>query len=157
MSDTTATAASPDIKSKITMKDMGNPKAAAAFEVGDGKRHFLGRVKGFASGQIQKLDDKGEVLYGLKGVFMAEMPGGKRLQSGVLYLPGGIQEAVSEAIPDDQGRVGFAFDIFTEASANKAGYSYVVTPIHKVAVEDPFAGLGEMPALPAIVDATAKK
>lgn len=152
----TAATAEVGILSKITMKSLGNPKAAAAFEVGDGKRHFLGRAMGFASGLVQKLSDDGEPLFGLKGTFRVTKADGKILQSGVLYLPGGIQETVSEAIPDDQGRVQFAYDIFTEASANKAGYSYVAVPVFKPASEDPFALFGDnLPALPAPVAAPA--
>lgn len=139
------------IKSKITMKELGNPKVGAGLE--KGQVHFLGRVLGFASGQIQKLSDDGEVLMGLKGTFKATRADGTELRSGVLYLPGGIQEAVSEAIPDDDGRVQFAFDLFTEPSDNKAGYSYIAKPVFTPKTEDTFLTFGELPALPA---ATAK-
>lgn len=157
MDATAATAAQVGIKSKITMALLGNPKVAAGFTAGDGKRHFLARIKGFATGQVQKLSDDGEVLMGLKGTFRAERPDGSSLQSGVLYLPGGIQESVSEAIPDDQGRVQFAYDIFTEAATNKAGYSYVAVPVFKPATEDAFASFGDLPALPAPKEAASAK
>lgn len=138
--------------SKIVMKALGNPKAAAALTVGDGKKVFVGRVMGFATGQVQKLTDDGDTVFGLKGTFKGITSDGlKVIQSGVCYLPSGIQEAVAEAIPDDNGRVQFVFDIFTQAASNKSGIEYVAAPLGKPMVEDPFAALtAEIPALPQL-------
>jgi hypothetical protein len=138
--------------SKITMKALGNPKAAAALVVGDGKKVFVGRVMGFASGQVAKLTDDGDTVYGLKGTFKAFTGDGKKeIRSGVCYLPGGIQESVSEAIPDKDGRVQFVFDIFTQAATNKSGIEYVAAQIGAPTMEDPFSALeADLPGLPQL-------
>lgn len=142
----------PEVKAKIVIKDMGNPKKASALEAG--QRHYLGRMSGFASSTVQKVGNNGDPVTGMKGQFKAVRAEDRAvIQSGVAYLPTGIQELITEAIPDGDGRVQFVLDIYSQPASNPIGYEYVAVSAAPVKQEDAFAALEAeakpMPALPA--------
>lgn len=97
----------------------------------------LGRIYGEATAVIMSEDTKsGDLMYGLKGQFYADNYHieGTRFSSGKLYLPGGINEMIVEAVMgdgevDDKGRpvynrVKFAVEVSSVKANNPLGYSY---------------------------------
>lgn len=149
----------PEVKAKIVIKDMGNPKKASALEAG--QRHYLGRLMGFASSTVQKVGNNGDPVTGMKGQFKAiRAEDHAVLQSGVAYLPSGIQELITEAIPDGDGRVQFVLDIYSQPATNPIGYEYIAVSAAAVKTEDAFAALEAeakpLPALPAPAKDAAK-
>ena len=140
---------------KMSVKTLGsNPKAAATLK--DGERLHLIRVLGVASGIKAAVDTRGEPVFGLTGQFEGtNVATGENAQSGVLYLPGGIQELLQgpleQAIADDKNaRIQFAFDIYAVKASNPAGYSFEAENLVDVEREDPFAAMrADLPKLPA--------
>lgn len=144
---------------KMSVKTLGaNPKKAAA---GDNLRIPLIRVLGVASGIKAATDARGDPVFGLTGQFEGtNIETGETAQSGVLYLPGGIQELLQgpleTAIADDKNaRIQFAYDIFAVSASNPAGYSFEAENLIEVEREDPFAAMRaelatkSLPKLPA--------
>lgn len=155
------------ILSKITAKGIGADAAK-----GKTGRVHLYRVYGKAGGIKVAEGKDGDAVYGLVGDFRAINPEepNRVYQSGILYLPGGINEMVVQAVNtgnvDDKGRpvyneVKFAFDIFSKPATNPAGYQFEAQAIVDAKETDVMIELqNELPPMPgaaAIADETEKK
>lgn len=150
--------------SKITPKDLGNPRAAAAMDHTDpNAAHFLGEVLGRATGFVTKEDQRtGNVYFPLTGNFTA-FKGDKdstKISSGVLYLPGGIHELILSQFQGENPakEVEFWMEIWTKPVSTAPGYAYML--VNKKAPEaksDPLADLMAFrsQALAAIADESA--
>lgn len=129
-------------------------------------RVFLARIMGTARGLKLATDTSGNPVFGLTGQFLAmvrDTGGGpdKEFQSGVLYLPGGLQEMVQSPLEagidggDKATAISFALDLFAVKAPNKAGYSFAADLKGDAAQADPFAAMrarfeGEAAKLPAL-------
>lgn len=134
--------------SKITPKDLGNPRAAAALDYNDpNAAHFLGEVMGRATGTKAVVDARTDSLYHpLTGDFMAiRGTDSKKIRSGVLYLPGGIHDLLKAAFEgDDPAReVEFWYEIWTKPVSTPPGYAYMLVNKVQTARTDPLAHLME--------------
>lgn len=168
---------------KLSIATMGTrPKRAAA----DNIKTPLCRVMGTARGLKSAIDTNGDPTFGLTGSFLGinvaqALLAGKennptdygQYTSGVLYLPGGIQELIQsplEALLSDADKakadaaaIEFALDLFAVPSTNKAGYSFTATLLGEAAQSDPFAAIkarvGEvkLPALPSPAEIETQK
>ncbi len=131
------------MKAKIAVKDLGNPKKAAALDEGDTSRITLGRVMGIATDIKKGLNPQGEPYMGLVGSFEGTPADETKdiIQSGVCYLPGGVTEAIAGQMQASGKPVSFAFDIKVFKANNAAGLSYELIPLIKPADNDPLAAL----------------
>ncbi len=133
--------------SKITPKDLGNPRAAAALDHTDPTAaHFLGEVLGRATGFVTKEDQRtGNVYFPLVGNFTAfKGTDGAKISSGVLYLPGGIHEMILSQFQGDEPakEVEFWMEIWTKPVASSPGYAYMLVNKKEVeAKRDPLSDL----------------
>lgn len=166
---------------KISIATIGTKPKRAHKDVDNIKTPLM-RVMGVATGLKQAVDMNGEPTFGLVGQFLAiniaeeiEKPGSGEYTSGVLYLPGGLQELVQAPLevqmndPDkaiaNSASVQFSMDVFSVPATNKSGYSFEADLLGDAVRADPFAAIkatiGEtkLPALPspdAIKKAQAK-
>lgn len=157
------------IVTKMTVKTIGcNAKD------GSDERTLLCRIFGIASGIKVAEGKDGDILYGLTGDFRginAKTPE-TTYHSGVLYLPGGVNEMLVAAVDTGEldakdkpiyGEVKFAFDLYSKPANNPAGYQYEAVPVVDTVENDAMAELAsQLPAFgaskPAIADeATGKK
>jgi hypothetical protein len=130
-----------ELKSKLTVKVLGNPKRLLGLPDSVQRLH-LGDLLGTATGVARKSDAKGDVFEALEGVFEGiSAESGEVYRSGLLYLPGGFQEAIaSELKRDSTSAVSFAYQVFVERSTNAIGYSYAMRPGDMgESAKDPFA------------------
>jgi len=151
-----------NIVSKLSLKtiDCDNTR-------GKKERVHLARIFGIASGIKVAKGQNGEPVYGVTGDFRGiniEKPG-DTFQSGILYLPGGINEMLLAAV--DTGEVDakdkpvyrevqFAFDIFAKPSSSPAGYQFEATPVIDAKETDVMAELSsKLPPLPGVEAAPA--
>lgn len=123
---------------------------------------FLARIIGTARGLKMAIDTRGEPVAGLTGQFLATLPDGKEFTSGVLYLPGGLQEMIQDPLEaginanDKSTAIEFAMDLFSIKATNAAGYSFQATLLGDAAQADPFAALKarvgtvELPTVPKL-------
>ncbi len=133
--------------SKITPKDLGNPRVAASMDHTDpNAAHFLGEVIGRATGFQTKEDSRtGNVYHPLTGTFTAfKGADGAQMSSGTLYLPGGIHELILSQFQGENPakEVEFWMEIWTKPVATAPGYAYML--VNKKAPEaksDPLADL----------------
>ena len=139
-----------ETKSKMVIKDLGNPKLVDE----KNPRVILGTIFGRVTG-TKVTEIRGETFIGLTGAFegVPENPEWPIVQSGVCYLPGGFQEPILEAMgPDGKGVVEFAYECAAVHANNPIGYSYAFKPLLKrTGATDPLA------AMKAEVDAGRKK
>jgi hypothetical protein len=136
------------ITSKLTAKMLGNPK------LGSEERHFLGTIRGIATGVKVKTDQAGNAFEAILGNFEGvKGKTGEVFNAAMLYLPGGIHEMISEpvkhATQDKDGKpimgsLTFSIDLYTVPSSNAAGYSYEAVSNIPIAKLDPFAELRAM-------------
>lgn len=159
---------------------------AAVSSIGDNDRVLLGRIAGIVSGiRLTANDDTGEVQTGLKGQFrgisskLEQVPAKSKdgsekkdnkgnpvmedggpitVNSGVCYLPGGIQAliegAYNEASKDDnKASVNFAIDLYGVRANNKAGYSFVAENLVEPVEADPLDMLLKSADGPALLAA----
>jgi hypothetical protein len=148
--DTTNTTGDASIVSKLTAKALGNPK------LGSESRHFLGTIRGIATGAKVKVDQSGNAFEAILGSFEGVRgKDGMIMNSAMLYLPGGIHEMISEPVKratlDAEGKpimgsLTFSIDLFTIPSTNAAGYSYEAISNIPIAKTDPFAELRQLEA-----------
>lgn len=117
---------------KMTVATLGTVPARAKAEK---KRVHLCRIIGSASSTKLKTDQAGEPIVAIVGNFEGtNVETGAVAQSSVLYLPGGIQEVIENAVDsrdDKNAAVPFALDVFAKPDNNKAGYTYDVEFIQK--------------------------
>jgi hypothetical protein len=139
------------IISKLTAKALGNPK------LGSEQRHFLGTIRGIATGAKVKMDQAGNAYEAILGSFEGVRgKDGVILTSAMLYLPGGIHEMIAEPVKrattgEDgktpvMGSLTFSIDLYTVPAPNAAGYSYEAVSNIPIAKSDPFAELRAMEA-----------
>lgn len=139
-------------KAKVAVKDLGNPKKAAALDDGDTSRITLGRIIGVATDIKKGLNPTGEPYMGLIGTFEGTPADENKdiIQSGVCYLPGGVTEAIAGQVVASGKPVSFGFDIKVFKATNAAGLSYELKPLIKPSENDPLAAVRNavMAALP---------
>ncbi len=147
---------------KMSIKTLGaNPKSAAVGANEAAKKVPMVRIMGIARGIKTAIGNNGDTVFGLTGQFEGvNIATGEVAQSGVLYLPSGIQELIQEPLEgiiaeDKNAAVTFAFDIFAVSATNPAGYSFEAELHGQPDREDPFAALRQtlsdapLPKLPA--------
>lgn len=166
-----------EVLGKLSIATM-NCKPKRAHKDVDNIKTPLARIMGTASGLKSAVDQRGEPVFGLTGSFLginiAEgLQAGQdgkdadfgQYRSGVLYLPGGIQELIQAPLekalndPDkavaNSAAIEFAMDLFAIPANNPAGYSFVATLLGEAAQADPFANIrqrvgdAKLPALPS--------
>lgn len=148
---------------KMSIKTLGaNPKAASVnLEKEKAKRVPMVRIMGIARGIKAAVGNDGDPVFGLTGQFEGvNIETGETAQSGVLYLPSGIQELIQDPLEsainagDKTAAVQFAVDLYAVSATNKAGYSFEADNLAAPEREDPFAALRtalegkKLPALP---------
>lgn len=141
------------IVTKMTIKTIN----CNAKDGSDGKT-LLCRMYGIASGIKSAEGKDGDLLFGLTGDFRAvnAKEPDKIYQSGVMYLPGGVNEMLVAAVDTgevtDKGKpiyseVKFAIDIYSKPATNPAGYQFECVPVIDVVETDAMAELaGQLPA-----------
>ena len=124
-------------KPKLTVKDLGNPKLVSA----ETPRVILGTIIGTATGTKSKVDAKGEVFMAIVGTFEGiAAKDGQRIQSGVLYLPGGFHdEILAQLSQEGVSDVVFAFEVSAHTASNPIGYSYAMRNLLPAMPDDPLA------------------
>jgi hypothetical protein len=115
--------------SKITAKELGNPKKVLAMD-GDDAKHILGNIFGIAT-EVKRKDivDAGgttSTFWPLIGQFVGVLPDQSQVRSGVLYLPTGIHESYKAAVENMQegDTLRFALRLQTVKASSPAGYAY---------------------------------
>lgn len=140
--------------SKLTVKNLGNPKRAAV----DEKEVVLGTIFGRATGTKMKMDGAGNAHEAIVGTFEGRSADGKNVtRAAMLYLPGGLHEGIVERLKAMNGAPAeFAVEVKAVPAQNPAGYSYAMRSLVPLTVaDDPLAairaaaGFGETSALPA--------
>lgn len=149
------------IKSKLTVKDLGNPRIAANFEEGSNQRHPLGIIMGIAEKVRTVVDAAGQPFDAILGEFEGIRHTPQKIKdkddegneyereigivrAGRLFLPSGIHEMI--AIPlkaEGAVKIQFGIRVFTVKADNPIGYSYVVEPLYKPETADPLAHIRE--------------
>jgi hypothetical protein len=172
----------PRMVGRIKPKDLGNPKVPTGWDDDDltsGRTHTLGRVIGKATGVKKVLTDPKDetsVAYALTGIFEGQpanvgLKAGdlKRrpvLQSGVLWLPGGLHEMFVAAVAGDDPEnkralkkiVPIDVTISTRKATNRAGYEYVNDVGDfggRIVVADPLADLRDGAGATLLTDQSA--
>lgn len=154
---------------KITVKDVGGKPEKILGADDDVKRHPLMRVYGVARRiKVKSLTNPntGEVSHyeALNGDFRAvNAETGERFQSGVLYLPDGIHDLISDPLKtaqenNESAEVTFAMDLFSERRSNLAKYGYGATVLGEPTVPDAIAQLEKaIEATPGVAALPAPK
>lgn len=176
-----------ELVGKLTAKSLGWDRAALQAATKDTKeRQFIGTVVGIVNNLRQTVNDEtGDIQTGLKGNFRGVssknllvpklddkgnqvMDGTKpvmvdsgaviMVNSGVCYLPGGIQEMIEGALAQAQERdpkatVPFALDLYCIADTNKAGYTFRAETKVEPETRDPLDALLEAARAPAALPA----
>lgn len=166
-----------EVLGKLSIATMNCKPKRASKDV-DNIKTPLARIMGTASGLKAAVDQRGEPVFGLTGSFLGvnigqSLEAGKgdkaadfgQYRSGVLYLPGGIQELIQAPLekalndPDkavaNSASIEFAMDLFSVPANNPAGYSFVASLLGDAAQADPFASIrakvgdAKLPALPS--------
>lgn len=154
---------------KITAKDVGAKPEMILGQDDAVKRWPLMRVYGVARRiKVKSLTNPntGEVTHyeALNGDFRAvNAQTGERFQSGVLYLPEGIHDLISDPLKSAQNanetaEVVFAMDLFSERRSNLSKYGYGATVLGEPTVPDAIAQLEKaIEATPGIAALPAPK
>lgn len=153
-----------EIKSKLVLKDIGNPKKAAASFSETVKKVPLGIIIGIADKKITRKAANGiDFFEGLGGTFEGRPADetADTVQSGVCFLPEGIQNTMFAQLvtTDDEGRevstgaqIQFAYRVSVVEASNPQGYSWSFEPLLEPVQSDPLSALRgeiEKKALPA--------
>jgi len=132
----------------------------------------LVRIKGIARGIKVANGNDGSPVFGMTGQFIGlNIADGTEFESGVLYLPGGINEMflspLEAALNEDKSAtIKFALDLFAVPATNKAGYSFEAASLIAATNVDPFAEMSAeadktaipaMPKLPGAADVEKAK
>lgn len=150
-------------ESKISPKSVGWAQEdikMALRGVPQGQGLPLFRVLGVANGFKQALDRNGNVTEGLTGQFRAFSVKAPEdvVESGVLYMPGGLHYQVAGALKSEQAsdaraQARFVIDVYARSANNQIGYEYYGETKVQAEKADVFADLttsaGDMPKLPA--------
>jgi hypothetical protein len=142
---------------KISLSDF-NPKAIHA-QPDTVRKLTLGTIIGIANGiKTGKMPDGVTPYEGMKGNFEIQYADGKRVASGVAYLPDAFMQPILDQLSDEYGTdpedptkeilvrkavasVRFALLVDVIRAENPAGYSWQVTPIGQVTANDPLSEL----------------
>lgn len=131
------------ILSKLTVKDLGNPRVVDD----EHPRIILGTIIGIATGTKVKVDSKGEAFEAIVGQFEGTSADGKKVVSAaMLYLPGGFHETITQQFAGENPpkRIDFAFEVAAVVAKNPIGYSYAFRPLIEAAPSEPMAALRKM-------------
>lgn len=130
-------------KSKLVVKDLGDPRKVLAKNEDDFTPLVLGVMLGHATKVFTKPGINGELVDGVKGTFEGvRADETATISSGVCWLPGGIAEMVTEKLREDNaGPVEFAFEISVRRAKNPVGYEYIVKSLINVSASDPLSFL----------------
>lgn len=137
-----------DIRNKIVLKEIGNPKAVLANNDPKAK-HVLGTVFGIATG-VKRVPNKADPTKydeSLSGDFET-LPADKEfdaVRSGKLFLPEGLHNMIASKLQGENASasVQFAMEVATIKSTNAAGYTWSFTPRFETAEADPLAKIRE--------------
>lgn len=154
-----------ELVGKLTPRTLGWDRNRIGTEVAkvpmDGGKVLLGRIVGIVSGLKQTIDkETGDISSGLKGNFkgISSLDEKPPVNSGVCYLPGGIQEMLEGSLAqakenDSKATVRFAIDLFAIPATNKAGYSFKADNIVEASETNPLDDLlNEATRIKALAD-----
>lgn len=154
-----------EVVGKIRPRDICNPKKLVG-QLKDGDERVVGKIHGLAYQIINRTMANGDVTEGLAGKFEALTEDGRRIQSGVLYLPTNLQPFVhSELRPDDDGNVrsniAFAFALILKTDTNPQGYTWSMRSLMKPSEVDPLVetrkAIEAAPAVAKLADHRKRK
>lgn len=161
-------------KSKLVVKDLGNPSMVKAQEEGNNAPYVLGviigRVTGLRkkpvtnalSGEVTEFDALSGMFEGRRAIALDNKDGTETvaIRSGTCYLPTGIHDMVVEtfrSVPEgEKTQLDFAYRICTVKASNPAGYTYACESLYEPATSDPLEHLRSL-AMPATVKAVEHK
>lgn len=125
--------------SKLTVKDLGNPRKVTE----ENPTNILGTIVGVATGIKIKVDAAGQAFEAITGMFEGtRADNGNVVESGLLYLPGGFHEAITEQLKQEgTTAVRFAYSVASVHAKNPIGYSYAFKPLLKTARHSPLEAL----------------
>lgn len=141
--------------SKLTVKQLGNPKRASV----DNVDVVLGVIFGRATGTKVKLDGAGNAHEAILGQFEGRSADGKTVvRSAMLYLPSGLHEGIVEKLKAMDGAPAeFAVEIKAMPASNPAGYSYGMRNLVQMSVaDDPLAAIRQAAGFGAALPAPEK-
>lgn len=148
-------------RSSITIKLLGDPKKVLGME-GANARHFLGTIFGVAEKVKTKtgVDKAGNtvtfepIIGNFEAVPATPVQGDEgepptdAYQSGILYLPGGIHDRITEALKmPDTPPIEFGIEVYTVKSSNAAGYTYDLKVLLDTKAADPLSAMRDAIAL----------
>ena len=153
----------PTIKSKIVMKDLGDPRLIATLPENQNKL-VLGSIIGSATDIITRTSDQGEVLTGLRGSFEAMPMDEKKdvVRADTLWLQSSATKMITDVLMDAEGNIAsggvkFGFEVAVVKATNPLGYTWSLQPMIKPAADDPLNTLraqllsgSVVPAAPAL-------
>jgi hypothetical protein len=140
-------------RSKITLKDMGNPsmiKGMSAEQLAPTKgRLVLGYLLGKASSFVERTQpNTAEKFEGLSGAFalMPADPEAEELESGVLFIPDAFHNLIAVKLrelqkTDPAAECEFVFEVAAIKAGNPQGYSWDFKPAKEFAGAHPLENL----------------
>lgn len=140
MAEIEATNENRSVRTKLTLKDLGEPGSIKALP-DDIKTYSLGRLIGICRDTLSRTDDKtGEKYEGLKGEFRSipsdpeKAKGRVELESSILYIPDAFHSMITQQLTaaqkiDPSAEVIFVFDVTAIRASNPAGYSWDFKPV----------------------------
>lgn len=136
-----------DIRGKIVLKEIGNPKAVLASADAKAK-HVLGMVFGIATGvkRVPNKTDPTKLDESLSGDFEtrpSDTANFEVVRSGKLYLPEGMHNMIASRLEGENPAksVQFAIEVATIKAQNPAGYTWSFTPKLETSEADPLKAL----------------
>lgn len=150
-----------EIKNKIVLKDVGDPKKAIALLEADKNNVLMGTVYGICTDESQRMGPDGLTpSIGLKGTFSIKSVDGNESRSGLLYLQKEVQDLILAQLFNDKGEriqdsVKFAFGISLIRASNPQGYSWSFQPLMEPTTADPLSEF--IASVPAIGTAGTKQ
>ena len=137
-----------NIRSKLVLKDLGNPDMIKS-EPANVNRLVLGTLVGEATGFLERTNPKdGTVMEGLIGSFRSipAQVDGDIIESGVLYIPDAFHNLIAGALrdqlkKDSASKVGFAFEVASIRANNPQGRSWDFRPLIDNAAYNPVDAL----------------
>lgn len=133
------------VKSKVVLKDLGEPAAVKLLPEGQDK-FMLGTIVGIADRiKLAKLPDGVTTTEGLKGTFEAVPadPAKDTVRSGVCFLGEAFQADILALLKQEDGpdSVSFAYEVWVVKAKNPAGYQWALAPLMKAEEADPLAAM----------------
>lgn len=144
-----------EIKSKLTIKDLDNPKKGAGLDE-VGQKVVLGTLIGIATDTFTKTNETGDTMTGLRGQFRGIPANAERptVEAGILWLPESVTELIESQLYDEEGNraaasVSFGYEVSSVRATNAAGYSFSFRPLQEPTNDDPLSRLAVELKLPA--------